>query len=224
MTAADVMDRAAVLLNDSAKNVYTYAAQLPYLQTAYDELGLIVQTNNIPISNETSAALTVLTGTTTIGASTTPALPTDLVEIQSISERISGSTDPYIDMVKTEFLPKLTTLTNELTWWAWQGQEIKFLGANSDRQISIDYISTGLSAITTSSSSINMLESKLFLSYRTAALCCMYIGENPTRASALSSDAETAKDMLINLSIKGMQAIPTRRRPFMAGYKGRTNW
>src|SRR3982751_5928426 len=99
LTAALVMDRAASLMNDTAKTVFTYAAQLPYLNMAIDELQEYFQLCNIPVTNASSAAVIVPIGTTQINPVTgappndAPNYPYDLVEIQGLYERLSGSTD-----------------------------------------------------------------------------------------------------------------------------------
>jgi hypothetical protein len=220
MTAADVMDSSASLLNDTAKSSFTYAVQLPYLNLALSELANVFQANNIAFMNKESADLAVVTGVLTLTSATTPAVPTDLVEIQGIKERTADSDEPYTDMQRVEFLPEVRQGLS-LVYFAWQAQCINFVGATTDREIQIEYIASALAPATSSTTAITLINSKNYLAYKTAALCSMYVGENPTRAAALDADAETQLDLLLRISIKGAQVIPTRRRPFMAAYKSR---
>lgn len=219
MTAGDVMDQSAVLLNDAAKDIYTYTTMLPYLKIAYDELAEQYETNNIPITNETNTSSVITTAMTDIGGSTGPALPTDLIEPRTLYERLDGTTDDYIPMTKKEFLPPFTELTDSLVYWVWQDQIIKFLGALTDRDVRIDYIGNTLTPLVDNTTIISAINSKSFLSFRTAALCAAYIGENPDRASQLQGDADNALGRLLNIPVKSNQAIATRRRPFRSRAK-----
>jgi hypothetical protein len=220
MQAGEVMDRAASLLNDTAKGVYTYTVQLPYLNMAIDELSGTLEANNIPYTNKESADLKIAIGVTSIDSSTTPALPSDLVEIQAVKEREYDSDEPYQEMKRVDFLPEFEQ-QQTLVYFSWQGQALKFIGATTDREIQIEYIASMIASATSSTSNIALINAKNYLAFRTAALCAMYIGENPTRAAALDKDSEGQLDWLLRISIKGSQVIPTRRRPFMAGFKAR---
>jgi len=224
------MDKSASLMNDTARTVYTYDAQLPYLQMALDELQEYFELNNIPITNASSAAVTVPVGTTSIGpidgigATAPPNLPTDIAEIQQLWERASGNTEPYIPVHQVEFLSHtLDDLpTSELQYWAWEGQVIKFIAASTARQVKIDYIAKLFPANITSEVIIGIINARSFLQYRTAALCSLYIGENPTRGEQLNGAATDALDRVVGIGAKGKQGMPVRRRPFMSSYKRRT--
>lgn len=223
MVVGDVIDASAVLLNDSAKAVFTVAAQLPYYNIAQDELQEIMELNNVPVTNETSTAITVTAGVTTISFTTSPALPTTLIEIQKISERLALATEDYLPMTRCEFLPTLVEQTTSLIWWAWIDQELRFIGALTDRQLQINYIASRLPSATTTTTPITLINAKSFLSYRTAGLCAEFIGENKDRADSLNTDASLALDRFLGINTKGRQAIATRRRPFLAAYKTRGN-
>lgn len=220
MIASDVMDKvASVCLNDSSKSVYTYDKQLPLLQVAYSELGKFYRQNNLAMTNELSTIVEITTSMRDWGGTTGPALPTDLISIQKIGERDFGSTEDFIEMKRCEFLPMTQILTNQLIFWAWQGQVVKFLGANTNRDVQMQYIGDSFSAITSAGSTINVKDCDNFLMFRTAGLCARFIGENPTRADALDVDATVALDQLLNMGTKERQVMPVRRRPFMANYK-----
>jgi hypothetical protein len=222
-TAGEIMDRAASLLNDSAKALFSYTIQLPYLNAAIDELSGMLESNNIQYTNKESTSIAVNVGDTTIGALTGPILPADLVEIQSVKERLYGSSDSYLKMERKEFLPEIE-VEETLRFWAWQRQVVQLIGALTKRDVSIEYIASPLAPAVSDVSVIGLINSKNFLAFRTAALCAMYIGENPTRAAALDKDADSQMDWLLRINIKGSQVISTRRRPFMASYRSRGSW
>lgn len=219
MIAQDVLDLSAALLNDTALTIFNYAAQIPYLNMAMAELQELFEENNIPSTNEVSAVLPFPVGTTQIDS--TNGLPANLIEIQSVGERNLGSTDSFISLIRVEYLPSVDTLTSGLVWYAWRDQAIKFLGASGDLELQIKYIKSLFASVTAITDTIATINSKTFLAYRTAALCAEFIGENPERAESLNVDAVLALARTLNISTKGRQSIVTRRRPFMAGYRGR---
>ena len=229
-TAAEVLDKSASLMNDTAKTVYTYTAQLPYLNMAMAEIEEHFQLNNISVTTETSIPIVVPVGTKLIGpvdgVGMTPApnYPTDLIEIQGLYERSSGTSDPFIPMTKREFLPQAINdlPTDSLMYWTWQNQQIRFIGALLPREIRLDYVKNLFAEITNPADVIGVINAKTFLFYRTAALCSEFIGENQSRASSLNDMAVAASERVTGIGIKSKQAIITRRKPFMAAYKRRS--
>src|SRR5665213_3868171 len=77
-------------MNDYKQSVYTNIAVLPFLNLSLDELQELFEQNNIPVTNATSAAITIPAGTDRIGFDTTPSLPSDLIEIQQLWESTTG--------------------------------------------------------------------------------------------------------------------------------------
>lgn len=210
LTAAAVMDKSASLMNDSVKAVYTYDAQLPYLQMALDELVEFMQLNNIPVTDETSDVIQIPTGTTVVnpiqgyGDNTPPNYPANLVQIQQIWERLSGSSGPFVPLT-----------------WTWQDQRIKFTSTTNNREIKLDYIKSVFPDPLVEQSPIGIINAKAFLYFRTASLCALFIGENPSRANELNGFAILAVDRLTGIETKGKQGMGVRRRPFNSGYKRR---
>ena len=225
------MDRAASLMNDTAQTVYTYAAQLPYLSMALDEMQEYFEMNNIPVTNETSTVIDLDIGETAIrpadgfgaGASppNPPNYPENLVEIQGVYERLQGSSEPWIPVTQREFLPHLfdDQPTTYLGWWVFESQQIRFIGATTDREVKLDYIQKLFPDVIDEDSELGVINVKTFLYYRTASLCCEFIGENPTRAAQLNMYAVASIERSTSISIKGKQGIMTRRRPFRAAYR-----
>jgi hypothetical protein len=224
-TPAEIMDMSASLMNDTAQTTYTDEAQLPYLNMALNELQELFELNNIPVTNEESAQITLAAGITVVSFTSTPALPANLVEIQRLWERFSGVI-PYIPMTRKEFIPKSQEdqQITQFLIWAWIDQEIRLIAATAAIDIKIDYIKSifatpiVIGGINTNLTTINI---KQFLGFRTAALCSLFIGENEVRADTLDARAERALDRTLGIPIKGRQAITTRRQPFMARWKRR---
>lgn len=220
--ASEVMDTAASLLNDTARRNFTYTVQLPYLNIALDELREVLEQNNVPLTNKRDESITIQTGVTTT-ATTGPTLPADLIEIQGLYERQSGvTTEDWQPMTRVEFLPSFVEQIESLIYWTWQGQQIKFIGATTPRQLRINYIADAVPRATTQATQFAMFNAKTFLYYRTSALCAQFIGENKERSDDLNGMSMLAIDRLISIDTKGRQAILTRRRPFQASYKVRS--
>lgn len=218
----DVLDLSSNYLNDAGLSQYTYVAQLPFFNEAQDKLGQLMEANNIPATNKRSTTITVAATVTVIDFTTSPALPSDLVEIQELSERQNGTTVNYIPMSRREFLPPFTQQTDSLIWWAWMDQGIQLTGATQPVQLMIDYIASKLPTVTSTTTAITLINAKSYLAAKTAALCAQFLGENKERADELNAEADAAANVFLNINTKGRQATATRRRPFMAGYKSRS--
>ena len=222
VTVKDVLDLSSNYLNDAGLAQYTYVAQLPFFNEAQDKLGQLMELNNVPATNKRSTSITVAPGVLIIDFTTAPALPSDLVEIQQISERQNGTAVDFIPMTRREFLPPFVNQIDSLIWWAWKDQQIEFIGSTIAAQLMIDYIATKLPAATSTTSPITLINAKSYLACKTAALCAQFLGENIDRANELNGDAQVASDIFLGINTKGRQATATRRRPFMAAYKSRS--
>jgi hypothetical protein len=225
------MDISASLMNDSAKQTYTYAAQSPYLRIALQELRELFELNNIPVTQQVTApVMTLNPGVTTIvyGAAGTPAapkLPDDLVEPAQLWERNFGI-DPYVPMTKRDYLPhQLEGIqSNQFIYYVWQGQSIQVLPSVQKNDIKMDYIRQlfpDAGATIDQATIINVVNAQTFLEFRTASLLAEFIERNETSAQGLGAQALLALDRATGIGVKGKQNIFTRRRPFRAGYKRR---
>lgn len=225
MIAKTVMDSVAALLNDTALSVFTYSAQIPYLNIAIKELTQELQLNNVPVTNQTTpAVITVVAGVEGIGGGGgKPNLPVGFYEPIELLERTSGQQYSFSPMVRREFLPVNQVPTAYLIYWCYEDEVIKFIpgGATGDVDVQVQYIRSILPAIATETDAINYDKGELFLTYRTGALCAQFIGENKERADDLNSVAGYSLGRTVGISTKGKQAIFTRRRPFMAAWRSR---
>lgn len=224
LLAGTVMDIAASLLNDTAKSVYTYAAQIPYVKLALQELEEIFQLHNVPVTEETSAVIPMAVGDTEIvynGGVGIPTLPNDMVEPAALWESAQGA-ENYFPMSKRQYLPHVLegVVTNQFGIYVWQSQKIRVPLANAPIDIKIDYIKQlFMTPIVNESSIINVINARTFLEYRTAGLCAEFIERNQTSADSLNGYAILGLERATGISVKGTQNIMTRRRPFRGAYK-----
>lgn len=227
MSAADliagtVMDASASLLNDTAKVVYTYAAQIPYLRMSLNELREYYELHSIPMTEETSAVIQVDAGTNKIiyNGVGVPTLPNDFVEPNQVWERERG-VNPFIPMTRRDYLPHNLegVAISQFIFYVWQSQEIRFLPANRNNDIKIDYIRELFQFVLDENSQINVVNAQTFLAYRTAALCAEFIERNLTSANGLNAYGGLALDRATGIGVKGKQSIMTRRRAFRGAYK-----
>lgn len=229
ISAAYLMNRSASLLNDTNRTLFTYAAQIPYLNTAIQELREEMELNNVPYSNATTPVEILLEANVdNIGGDGGPALPVGLKEIRQLWQRPSGTGNPYLPIQHYEYLPEYWTGTTQRTdyipAWTWQEQIVKFIPSNLDTDIKFDYIKNNLPDIVDENTIITLINCENVLSFRNAGLCARFIGENPTRADSLDTMAILARDRFLGISSKGKQNINTRRRPFRAAYRNRGSW
>lgn len=220
--AGEVFDKARFFLNDTVAAVFTDTVLLPALQIAIEDLRLECEDNNIPFTNVTSAAILVPTGVQSIGGDGGPALPTDLVEIVEMYERIAGTTNDFIQMRRRNFIPKTEFQTTYLEIYTWQKQVVNFIGSTSDIEVKIDYVGNSLNQVVNANSEILIYNSISFLWFRTAALAANYIGENKTRSDELNIESVRCIETMENIGIKNQQSMPIRRRPFMSSYRQRS--
>ena len=220
-----IIDDVAALLNDVAQSIYTDVAVLPYLNIALNDLQEQLELNNVPITNEVSSTLALTSGDTVVSFTSSPALPSNLIEIQQLWERTSGVI-PWNPMTRKEFLPRSREdqQISQFLIWSWIDEEIRLIESTADIDLKIDYIKSIfatpilIGAIGTNLPIINVQQ---YLAYHTAALCARFIQENETRATSLESMAVNALDVELGIPTKGRQAITTRRRPFMGNYRRR---
>lgn len=227
ITPAQVMQLAASDMNDTARTNYTNEALLPYFNMAVEELFQVMEENNIPITNKSSAAITCPAGITEIPYYSTtqpePLLPADLIEIEKIWESNDGGTN-WTQLQQVDTIdPNIAYNQNISSFgmYKWMGTHIQVPQSTTDILLRIDYIRR----IITIPMTIEQIgiplptQAILFLAHKTAALCAMLSAQNETRAGACAELASQALERELNIPTKGRQTIATRRRPFRMNYK-----
>lgn len=226
-TPAQIITNVAALQNDAPQDVYTNAAVLPYLNMAIRDLQEEFELNDIPVAFDVSTSLNVSAGVSVIGFSTTPALPSDLIEIKQLWES-PENLNQWTPMVRKDFIPHYlengTTISQFLVW-AWVEQQIKLIPSNADNDLKLDYLKSLLpvQTIGTINTDLAVINSQSYLEFKTASYCSYYIGENEARAASLSAVAERNLIRALGINVKGRQSVRTRRMPFRASFKSR-NW
>jgi len=251
VSAGQIMDRVANLLNDPNKTDYTYAVQLPYLNMAIEQFSDLMAEANAPLTNLVSfhfslspivikAGLNYIVNPEFITPpggtpdADIPRLPPELIEIQEVMERpyTGWVVDPTklqaesADLGTYRRLPRkefteVLPKTNSLQYWVWENGTIRTNPATIDMEVIIKYVYQGVAYAAGPDTLIVMVGARTYLAYKTAALCAMFIGENETRAAVLEVQAEKAVDTAIAIGNKGRQQIVTRHRPFRAAWKMR---
>lgn len=225
LTAGQVMNKAAILMNDRRKQVYNYDVQLEYLNMALQDLRKKMELSNSPVTNSTTSdPILVPAGVTRIGFNTVHKLPADLIEIQTLWQRQAG-VNPFIEMSpRLDFLPKYLEGVESNFWniWAWEGNEIVLPAANQDNELKIDYVRSLFMNVVSADDQLSVINADSYLEFRTAALLAEFVGENETRALSLNKQADISWDLMSGIETKGKQEIYTRRRPFRASWKNRT--
>ena len=207
-TAGDVADMAAPLLNDAAKNYYTFAIQLPYLKIANRELEAEFIANGLQIPDVTSN-INVGVGATNL------ALPADFFVPISLQERLQSSTDDdaFVEMTEQDFEPTMAQ-TDGLIYWAFRNGQIRFVGSTTARTVKLFYKRT-LAAIAVVGDSEEVQGALNFLGFRTAALCAEFAGGgNEARAASLNQQAILNLQNLETIYAKANQGRRVRRKPF----------
>lgn len=205
-TAALICDKAAVLLNDAAKSIWTNDILLPHIIDAFDELVQRLQAVGAQTVREESSVISVA------AAATTVTCPTDMIEPLTLSERTYGTTDTFAPMMEVDWIPELTP-TTMLRYWQNREQGINVLACTERKEVKIQYLK-GLTLPTISSSVIDINNSTRFLQYRTAAIAAGFRGENLERAKYLNAIADDALGNLERAAIRAQQGMPARRIPY----------
>jgi len=223
---SEIITTVAGLMNDSSQSLYTNSVCLPFLNMSLDELQELYELNGIPITNETSTAITLKSGIDRLGPDTIPSLPSDFIELKQLWESPTGINE-WTPVENREFIPHYIedgTQISQFLFYAWEHGRIRLIAANQDNDLKLDYTAMIFNTpILIKDINVNLpyTNIKTYLEYKTAALCSMFIAENESRAMALDALTGTALSRALGISIKGMQSIVTRRRPFRFSYKHR---
>lgn len=203
--ASDVMNAAAVLLNDAAKTKFTFTVQLPFLRFALRDLEAKYLGNGVATLKE--IYIENLSGTAFATQPTNIFLPITLWE-KSVGE----ADDKYVPMEEKDWEPNIIPASS-LYYWVWREEVVVFIGATQTRTVKMQYYKQ-FAAIVDENSQVAAIKTENFLAKRTAAYCAMFIGGNEKRASALSMESEREVSDLLSLSAKERQNRPVRRRTY----------
>jgi len=210
--ASEIMDQSASMLNDTAKTLYSYVAQLPYLRKAAEDLELIL------IELGQSSLQRAESGTLDVDASDIDQaltnVPSNLFIPINVFERARDANDEEWQLMTEQAWEENVAQGVTLGNWTFRNNQIIFPPCSADREVYVTYWRQ-LVAITSESSNAEVVGSKTYLAAKTAELCARYIGENPERADALLSvEVIPLRDRLENIYVKSSQSLRVRRRRF----------
>ncbi len=212
-TAGDVMNTSASLLNDSARTMYSYAVQLPYLKMAQQELEQQLNLNEVPLNLISEYESVVLAGALSLSLPTSFFLPIQLFE------RNNGATldsDYYLMGEVTDVNALGLDPVSSLGIWDYRHNCINFVGATTNREVRMRYWRQ-LNLIVDEGSIESQAGANNYLSFRTAALCARFIMADTMRADSLDSQAGMSLEILTSLLVKNHQNLRVRRKPFFRG-------
>lgn len=211
---SDLLKDSAALLNDYNQTLYTNTALLPFLRRALRELGRESQLYDLPLTDEVSANILVPAGTKILPT------PADFLTPLTLEERSAGGQpNDWTPMEKKDEEPDVE-LGPALRYWAFREDEIKLTGANQDREVKLTY-NKSLIIVNSPTATITIVDSEDFLMTRTAEHAARFLGENPSRADVLRSDADILLNKYSVIQNKTNQSRAVRRIPFGATLRQR---
>lgn len=214
ITAGDVMDSAAALVNDINKITYTYVKQIPYLKLAYQEVqDRLVQLGS-PSVNTVSDFITVVANTESLDLLGGIGARDILLEPVLVWQRAVGANnDSWEPLERMEWVGNLEEPGSTLGGWSWREGLIKFIKSTTNREIKIAYRAR-LVPIVNEGTIILFPAFNTFLSQKTAAYLAEFIMKDKSRASVLYTLSEKAFETAVMTSVKSMQYFPAKRRSY----------
>lgn len=213
MLASTLMQKSAEILNDAGRNMWNDEVLLPMLVLGFQELELEYVNHSLPALMDISTPQSVPAGTRTLQPLA------DFLAPIMLEERAPGQDNTrWIEMSQRTFEPDTISPSNQLLYWAYREQEFKFVGANQPREVRYRYYKN-FGEPDDPTSNINILNSHLFLQFKTAANAARFIGQRPTLADGLDMKANLFLHKAMNREVKSVQNISKRRKGFGWGRK-----
>ena len=207
-TASTLMQKSAEILNDAERNMWNDDVLLPMLVLAFQELELEYVNHSLPALMDLSSPQVVAAGLKSL------APVVDFLAPISLEERGVGEDDTrWVEMSQRTFEPDTINKSNSLIYWAYREQEFKFVGATQAREIRYRYYKN-FDQPDDATSNISVLNSTLFLQFKTAANAARYIGQRPTLADTLDNNSTRFLHKAMNREVKSIQNMPKRRKGF----------
>ncbi len=210
-TLATVCGKVRALLNDLDVQEYRDSVLLPYVGMAQSELDGFLASKGIE-RYRLEATVSVPAGTTVLSATSSPPLPGDLKQPIVLHERPAGSTNvsDWRGMVQIrEDLPNREP-GETLGLWGWQGGAIRFLGATTNREVQIDYL-TVPPEVALPTDVLPMIDSAEALAYLTAAKVCLSKGADQAYAM-FTREYARAREALYGAAMRQRQRRVLRRQ------------
>lgn len=223
--AADALNLARALVNDSAGAVFTDALLMPLLNSAYRGLQRELAENGVSVlaeQQDLSLAPDPASGVTPLEISdvSTPQLPTDCLVPHMLWERATANTaDVFVPMEKFTSGGGMLNLQpgSYLRLWEWREDKINLIGATQGVTVRLRYEKL-LPALTLGADPVQIRSATDPLAFATAALAARSRGARALAQDLLGA-AQMATEKLIERYVRPEQAHGRRRKPY--GYHRR---
>ena len=203
--ASVALKSAKVYLGDINGITWSDSILMPILQEAHGELVQELERYSLSVILNQTTILYVTAGSTSLGNNQPPTL----VEPVSIYERTPGTDmENFEPMIRLTFIP-LEDQTEELTYWAWLGQVITFLGATQDREILLRYKGSITTPVLVTDS-LGFIFAERFIGPRIASIAYDSIGKDGSKFQQL---AENNLYKIVQSNVTNDQR-PVRRKAY----------
>ena len=218
--AADALNLARALVNDSAGAVFTDTLLLPFLNSAYRGLQRELAENGVSVlAEQQDLNLTPdpTSGVTPaeISDTSSPQLPTDCLMPHMLWERAAAATtDVFVPMEKFTSGGGMLNLQpgSYLRLWEWREDKVNLIGATQAITVRIRYEKI-LPELTLGTDPVQIRAATDPLAFATAALAARSRGARAL-AQDLLGTAQMAAEKLIERYVRPEQLKGRRRRPY----------
>lgn len=217
----NVIQMAMTYLNDFGQKFWTKEQMQAFVAEAHREMQLELQINGIPVIKKKSAIATIpqINLSTWTGEVTWPNQSTtlsDLVEPIECWERPTGDTleSDWDLMIQKSWVPEAQPV-NDLVYWNWVGEQIKFLGATVSNDVKL-YYNAGIPIPQADEDPMGFLNAETFIAPKAASLAADSVGAK-SKALTLGARADKMMDKILQANVLAEQNLPVRRRPYRHG-------
>lgn len=180
--AATAIRSARIYLNDINGVTWSDAVLMPLLQEAFGEITQELDINGVGTIKTQTGILTVPAFATNLGNQQ----PANILNPISMLEGNPGDVpDNFQDMLRVTFLPYINQ-DQWLSFWAWLGDTIQFVGATVARSVILRY--EGAPPVPqTLNDPLGIIFAERFIGPRIAALAYASIDRNPDKVQAIAA-------------------------------------
>ena len=204
-----------VYLNDFNQMIWTQQQLTAFAQEAHRQMQVELQVNGIPVIKQQAFRTTVpaLVPNNWPGYVLMPNAPNNIVEPLRCYERPLNDTlnSDWDLMIQKSFTPKQEPI-NDLVYWSWMGDNIVFLGATVDNEISLEY-NGGIPVPTLDLDDLGFINAEIYIAPKLAALASESIG-GKAKSVRCETIAREMMEKILQYNILAEQGMISRRRPY----------
>ena len=214
-TVSDVLLTAQTYLNDFSQRMWQKSLLVQFLKEAHRELQLELQINGIPVIKKKAAVITVpaVNLSTWTGEVNLPTQPNDIIEPIECWERRTGDTNEnnWDLMIQKSWVPEQQPI-EDLVYWNWVGEVIKFIGATASNDVKL-YYNGGIPIPVSDQDVMGFINAESYIAPRLAALAAQSIGAQQTY-QRLSMIAKERLEQILQYNVLAEQSLVVRRKPY----------